>query len=45
MNRPEQWDRFLINCTQLINPANPFLLSGTITRVSGLVISVPLPKK
>ena len=38
MNRPEQWDRFLINCTQLINPANPFLLSGTITRVSGLVM-------
>ncbi len=34
----EQWGGFLKNCTQLITPANPFLLSGTITRVAGLVI-------
>ncbi|QOJ22503.1 MAG: flagellar protein export ATPase FliI [Gammaproteobacteria bacterium] len=38
MTRHEQWGGFLKNCTQLINPANPFLLSGTVTRVSGLVM-------
>ncbi|MBS0497346.1 MAG: flagellar protein export ATPase FliI [Proteobacteria bacterium] len=38
MTRHEQWGGFLKNCTQLIDPANPFLLSGTITRVSGLVM-------
>lgn len=38
MTRHEQWGGFLKNCAQLINPANPFLLSGTITRVSGLVM-------
>ncbi|SFE99148.1 flagellar protein export ATPase FliI [Nitrosomonas sp. Nm166] len=37
-NRHEQWDSFLRNCTQLITPSNPFLLSGTITRVTGLVM-------
>lgn len=38
MMRHEQWDGFLRNCTQLIDFANPFLSSGTITRVSGLVM-------
>ncbi|MBS0299007.1 MAG: flagellar protein export ATPase FliI [Proteobacteria bacterium] len=38
MTRHGQWGGFLKNCTQLINPANPFLLSGTVTRVSGLVM-------
>ncbi|NBQ69667.1 MAG: flagellum-specific ATP synthase FliI, partial [Nitrosomonadaceae bacterium] len=38
MSRNEQWCGFLKNCTQLIHPSSPFLLSGTITRVSGLVM-------
>ncbi|MBS0425489.1 MAG: flagellar protein export ATPase FliI [Proteobacteria bacterium] len=38
MTRHERWGGFLKNCNQLISPANPFLLSGTITRVSGLVM-------
>lgn len=38
MSRNEQWGGFLKNCTQLIHPSSPFLLSGTITRVSGLVM-------
>ncbi|UJP00449.1 MAG: flagellum-specific ATP synthase FliI, partial [Nitrosomonas sp.] len=38
MSRHEQWGGFLKNCTQLIHPSSPFLLSGTITRVSGLVM-------
>ncbi|MBX3615705.1 flagellar protein export ATPase FliI [Nitrosomonas sp.] len=38
MSRHEQWGGFLKNCTQLVAPANPYLLSGTITRVAGLVM-------
>lgn len=38
MARHEQWGGFLRNCTQLVAPANPYLLSGTITRVAGLVM-------
>lgn len=38
MTRNEQWEGFLKNCTQMVAPANPFLLSGTITRVAGLVM-------
>lgn len=38
MSRHEQWSSFLKNCTQVINPANSFLLSGTVTKVTGLVM-------
>lgn len=38
MARHEQWGNLLKNCTQLVAPANPYLLSGTITRVAGLVM-------
>lgn len=38
MSRHEQWSSFLRNCTQVINPANSFLLSGTVTKVTGLVM-------
>lgn len=38
MTRYQQWDSFLHNCTQLIAPTNPFSLSGTVTRVAGLVM-------
>lgn len=38
MARHEQWGGFLRNCNQLVAPANPYLLSGTITRVAGLVM-------
>lgn len=38
MARHEQWGGFLRNCAQLVAPANPYLLSGTITRVAGLVM-------
>ena len=38
MARLEQWSGFLRNSTQLVAPANPYLLSGTITRVAGLVM-------
>jgi flagellum-specific ATP synthase len=38
MARSEQWRVFLKNCTQLATPANPFAVSGTITRVAGLVM-------
>ncbi|WP_103965217.1 flagellar protein export ATPase FliI [Nitrosomonas ureae] len=38
MSRHEQWSNFLKNCTQVINPASSFLLSGTVTKVTGLVM-------
>ncbi|TXI19521.1 MAG: flagellar protein export ATPase FliI [Nitrosomonas sp.] len=38
ISRPQQWNNFLKNCNQLITASNSLLLSGTITRVSGLVI-------
>ncbi|MGZ0019701.1 flagellar protein export ATPase FliI [Nitrosomonas sp. wSCUT-2] len=38
MTRLEQWSGFLRNSAQLVAPANPYLLSGTITRVAGLVM-------
>jgi len=37
-NHPENWNRFLNNHTQLLQPVNPYGISGTVTRVSGLVI-------
>lgn len=36
--RQEQWCSFLKNCSQLVSLSTPPLLSGTITRVSGLVM-------
>ena len=38
MNRHEQMSSFLKNCNQMITSTNPYLLSGTITRVAGLVM-------
>lgn len=32
------WRDFIQNCQQLIEPANPLLISGTLTRVAGLVM-------
>ena len=32
------WRNFIRNCRQLIEPAQPFLVSGTLTRVAGLVM-------
>lgn len=32
------WRGFIQNCQQLIEPANPLLVSGTLTRVAGLVM-------
>lgn len=37
-NHSENWNRFLNNHTQLLQPINPYGVSGTVTRVSGLVI-------
>ncbi|WP_293008039.1 flagellar protein export ATPase FliI [Nitrosomonas sp.] len=38
MSRHEQWSSFLKNCSQIINPTSPFLSSGTVTKVTGLVM-------
>jgi flagellum-specific ATP synthase len=38
MTHNEHWRSFLRNCSQLVSSSSPFLLSGTITRVTGLVI-------
>ncbi len=38
IDRHEQWRGFLNNCTQLVTPSISPLLSGTITRVAGLVM-------
>lgn len=38
VTRFEQWDGLLRNCKQLVAPAHSFSISGTITRVSGLVM-------
>lgn len=32
------WQDFIRNCQQLVTPVNPCLLSGTLTRVAGLVM-------
>lgn len=32
------WRGFIQNCQQLIEPVNPLLISGTLTRVAGLVM-------
>lgn len=32
------WRDFIQNCQRLIEPVNPFLVSGTLTRVAGLVM-------
>jgi len=32
------WGGFVQNCRQLIEPTNPYLVSGTLTRVAGLVM-------
>ncbi len=36
----ENWCNFLENCSQLISVVNPILSSGTITKVTGLVMEV-----
>tara|TARA_R110002073_G_scaffold320204_6_gene495537 strand:+ start:1848 stop:3254 length:1407 start_codon:yes stop_codon:yes gene_type:complete len=38
MTHNSHWCSFLQNCSQLVNTANPILLSGTLTRVAGLVM-------
>ncbi|UJP05946.1 MAG: flagellar protein export ATPase FliI [Nitrosomonas sp.] len=38
MARIEQWGGFIKNCAQLIAPVHPYAMSGTITRVAGLVM-------
>lgn len=38
MHRHENWRSFLNNCAQRIEPVNAYATSGTITRVSGLVM-------
>lgn len=38
MTHNEHWRSFLENCSQLISTSSPFLLTGTITRVTGLVM-------
>ena len=38
LNHHENWHSFLENCDQLIIASNPILPSGTITRVTGLVM-------
>ncbi|MEI2769038.1 MAG: flagellar protein export ATPase FliI [Nitrosomonas sp.] len=38
MHRHEHWRSFLNNCAQRIEPVNAYATSGTITRVSGLVM-------
>lgn len=32
------WQDFIRNCQQLVTPVNPYLISGTLTRVAGLVM-------
>lgn len=32
------WQDFIRNCQQLVTPVNPYLVSGTLTRVAGLVM-------
>ncbi|MCC6916481.1 flagellar protein export ATPase FliI [Nitrosomonas sp.] len=32
------WRDFIQNCQRLVEPVNPFLVSGTLTRVAGLVM-------
>lgn len=38
MGRSDQWGVFINNCAQLVAPVNPYSISGTITRVAGLVM-------
>lgn len=38
MAHSEDWCSFLQNCNHLISASNPLLLSGTLTRVAGLVM-------
>jgi len=38
LNHQENWCNFLKNCNQLVSATNPIQASGTITRVTGLVM-------
>lgn len=38
MNHSSSWQSFLQNCKQIVNHSNPLIVSGTLTRVAGLVM-------